>query len=300
VEAITPNRRETRLATGILPVDAGSCEEAAERLLRELALEGVFITLDKDGIFVRDRAGAGTHFPTKPRAVYDVAGAGDMVLSVVAMVLAAGYGYREAARLANVAGGIEIQRIGVCPVSLKELSHELLEVEHAIFDKIKTPDEIGEVLAEHRRRRERIVFTNGCFDMLHIGHLRLLQFSRRLGDLLVVGLNSDSSIRALKGAGRPILGEGERSQILAALAAVDYIVLFDELEPLRLIERVRPHVLVKGEDYRDRIVVGREFVESYGGRVELAPLVEGISTTEILNRILGNQGSDMPAEESAS
>jgi len=147
------------------------------------------------------------------------------------------------------------------------------------------------ILEERRRKNEVIVFTNGCFDLLHVGHMEYLKFARQQGDLLVVALNSDRSVRELKGAGRPILKETDRARLLAALEYVDYVVMFDETTPEKLIKETKPSVLVKGEDWREKGVVGREVVESYGGRVVLAPFVEGVSTTEIVSRIIETYGN---------
>ena len=154
-----------------------------------------------------------------------------------------------------------------------------------------TQEELLAVLDEHRRRSERIVFTNGCFDVLHLGHVKYLEFARGLGDVLVVGLNSDASVRKLKGPGRPVCDQNERAQVLAALADVSYVVLFEEEVPERIIRKVRPDVLVKGEDWREKGVVGREFVESCGGEVVLAPVIEGKSTSDIIRRIKGEDKS---------
>ncbi len=212
-----------------------------------------------------------------------------MVISVLGAVLAAGHDYATAAALANVAAGIEVGRIGVQPITREEIISAIRH-EHAIAsDKMKSLDELRAVLEEHRRRREQIVFTNGCFDILHLGHAKYLEFSRGLGDLLVVGVNSDDSVRKIKGPKRPVCPQNERAQMLAALGDVTYVVIFDEETPEKLIRQVRPDVLVKGEDWKDKGVVGREFVESYGGEVVLAPLVDGKSTSDIIKRISEKQ-----------
>ena len=147
-------------------------------------------------------------------------------------------------------------------------------------------DELEEKLNKHRENGERIVFTNGCFDILHIGHIEYLKFSRQQGDLLVIGLNTDRSVREQKGDKRPFVSEDERARLISALEDVSYVILFDELTPEKLIRRIKPDILVKGEDWKEKGVVGREFVESYGGKVILAPLVDNVSTTDIVTRIL--------------
>ncbi|NQT91377.1 MAG: adenylyltransferase/cytidyltransferase family protein [Lentisphaerae bacterium] len=161
-----------------------------------------------------------------------------------------------------------------------------------ISAKVQDLDELARLLGLRREAGEKVVFTNGCFDLLHQGHISLVRFSKQQGDLLVVGVNSDASARALKGPNRPILGQQERAGMLAALADVDYVVIFDSLEVTPVVERLRPDVLIKGGDYRPDGVVGHEIVESYGGRIVIAPLVEGISTTDIVERVMDRYTND--------
>jgi D-beta-D-heptose 7-phosphate kinase/D-beta-D-heptose 1-phosphate adenosyltransferase len=251
-----------------------------------LDLQYAVITLDKDGILVVGRDGTETAIPTEPKAVTDVTGAGDMVISVLALAVGGGGTFEDAARLANVAAGIEVTKIGAVPVSGKEIINELMHKDRAQPTKVLPIAELARVLKAHRQRREKIVFTNGCFDLLHTGHVQYLDFARSQGDVLVVGLNTDRSVRIIKGDRRPILPQEDRAKLLAALESVDYVVLFDEATPLRLIRQVRPNVLVKGVDWRDKGAVGREFMEANGGKVIWAPLVEGHSTTGIVETIL--------------
>jgi len=296
LSAITPNRSESELATGLKIASIEEARTAARKLLDTLALEAVVMTLDREGLAVLERPEKFTHVPTRPRAVYDVTGAGDMVISVLGAVLAAGHGYTDAARLANIAAGIEVGRIGVQPITRREIIAGIRH-EHALAaDKMKTLAELVPLLDEHRRRRERIVFTNGCFDILHLGHAKYLEFARGVGDVLVVGVNSDRSVRSLKGPGRPVCPENERAQLLAAFGDVSYVVIFDEDTPEELIRQVRPDVLVKGEDWKDKGVVGSEFVRSYGGEVMLAPVVKSKSTSDIIQRVL-KSAAEGPAEE---
>jgi len=285
VTAITPNRHETEVMTGIDVSTPENLKSAGSKLVKELDLQCAVITLDKDGMFLYQRDGTHLMLPTNPREVHDVTGAGDMVLSVIAFVVGAGSSIADAARLANIAAGIEVGKIGVAPVSREEILRELLGY-HPSLEKIKTVKELKDLLNKHRSKRDRIVFTNGCFDILHRGHVEYLGFARNQGELLVVGLNTDRSVNNMKGPSRPVLPEQDRARIIAALEDVDYVVLFDEPTPEELIREVRPDVLIKGEDWREKGVVGREFVESYGGKVVLAPLVQGISTTDIISRIV--------------
>jgi D-beta-D-heptose 7-phosphate kinase / D-beta-D-heptose 1-phosphate adenosyltransferase len=282
---ITPNRMETSLASGVRLTGQEAVRTAARHLLDDLKLAAVVVTLDKDGAYLAQRGKPGGMVPTRPRTVYDVAGAGDMFISALAMAVAAGAGLEESVRLANVAGGLEVQKFGVQTVSREEIVAELLEEAHKSGDKVRRLANLKIDLARHRAAGEKIVWTNGCFDVLHAGHIDYLQFSAAQGDVLVIGLNSDASVRCLKGPERPICSEEHRARVLAALEAVDYVVIFEDSTPERMIKAVRPDVLVKGEDWRKKGVVGREFVESYGGRVVLAPLVRGLSTTNIVDRI---------------
>jgi D-beta-D-heptose 7-phosphate kinase/D-beta-D-heptose 1-phosphate adenosyltransferase len=207
-----------------------------------------------------------------------------MVLSVLGMALATRADYETAIRLANIAGGLEVEKIGVATVTRDEILRDLLHAGPS-NDKVLERQALLHELDSRRRLGQRIAFTNGCFDVLHAGHVQYLQEARIQADVLVIGLNSDASIRALKGPGRPVNPATARSLVLAALQAVNYVTIFDEATPLELITAVRPDVLVKGADYRKSQVVGAEFVESYGGRVHLAALHDGYSTTNILQRL---------------
>src|SRR5574341_60636 len=284
--AMTPNRNETETATGIKITDNDNLNLAGRKLVSNLSLEYCIITFDRDGMFLFHKNGSGKIIPTTPRNVFDVTGAGDMVLSMFGMVVGSGYSFEDAAQLANVAAGIEVGKIGATPVNKGEILGELMMGRNHLSGKIKDVEMLVGILNEHRKKNDKIVFTNGCFDILHVGHIEYLKFARKQGDLLVVGLNTDHSVRSLKGPSRPLIAETERAKMLAALEDVTYVVLFDEQTPLNLISAIRPDVLVKGEDWKDAGVVGQEFVESYGGKVVLAPLVEGISTTNIVSKII--------------
>ncbi len=232
----------------------------------------------------------------RPRQVYDITGAGDMVLAVVGLCLAAGADYDEAAALGNVAGGLEVEQIGVALLDRAAILRDLLD--HHRPEGTKRLDR-DRLVAECRRRQragQKVVFTNGCFDLLHVGHARLLRQAAELGGFLVVGLNSDASVRRLKGLGRPINAEGPRAELLAALECVDAVSVFDEDTPRALIEAIRPDVLVKGGDYRPEEVVGRDLVEANGGRLVLIPLVEGHSTTGMARRLAGRDLAAHAAE----
>jgi D-beta-D-heptose 7-phosphate kinase/D-beta-D-heptose 1-phosphate adenosyltransferase len=201
-------------------------------------------------------------------------------------VLACGGGFEQAARLANVAAGIAVGKLGTSTVSPAEIISEVGRDHRDSDAKIKNRDVLAAIIADERKKGKRVVFTNGCFDLLHVGHVKYLQKARAFGDLLILGLNSDASVRRLKGDKRPLIGEEERAHLLAALDCVDYVVLFDEDTPQKLIESIQPLVLVKGGDYSPEGVVGKDVVESYGGRVELVEFVDGKSTTNIIEKIL--------------
>jgi len=283
---IAPNRYETELSTGIKITGIDSLKAAGKKLLKDLSLEYVIITVDKDGMFLCNKNGEHNLIHTVPKDVYDVSGAGDMVLSVLGFVAGGGNSFEDAAAIANVAAGIEVGKIGAMPISRSEILSELMGGPNPLYSKIKVLEELEKVLDKHRENNEKIAFTNGCFDILHVGHIEYLKFSRRAGDVLVVGLNTDASVRAQKGPSRPFVTEDERARLVSALEDVDYVVLFDEQTPESLIRRVKPDILIKGEDWKEKGVVGREFVESYGGKVLLAPLVKGVSTTDIVSKVL--------------
>lgn len=290
--ALTPNRLEASLATGRATLQSSAeVYEAGVQLRTQLDLEAAIITLDKDGMALVHADGRRQIFPTRPRQVYDITGAGDMVLSVLALALAAGADYDAAIALANVAGGLEVEKIGVATVTRDEMLRDLLyngSVSNgttAGSDKLLSLDALRREIESRKRLGQRVAFTNGCFDVLHAGHVQYLQEARAQADVLVVGLNSDASVRRLKGNARPINPVEAREQVLAGLQAVDFVTVFEESTPLSLIQTLRPDVLVKGADYRADEVVGAEFVESYGGRVHLARLRPGFSTTGVLEKL---------------
>lgn len=281
---MTPNRYETQMATGIAPMDSDSRQRAADALIEAADLQYALITLDRDGMYLAGRDVPGRHIPTRAREVYDVSGAGDIVVSVLALMLAAKAPAFEAASLANTAAGIEVTRIGATPIAREEIIADLMQGGTSV--KMKDLAGAVEFARECHRRNGKVVWTNGCFDIFHIGHYEYLLFSKRQGDILIVGLNSDASVRRLKGPDRPITSEGERARILAALDVVDAVVIFDGDTPIEEIKAIRPDVLVKGGDYTEDNVIGADVVKAYGGRVALAPIVEGASTTGIVERIL--------------
>jgi D-beta-D-heptose 7-phosphate kinase/D-beta-D-heptose 1-phosphate adenosyltransferase len=291
------NRPEAARATGLAVETPPHFRAAAEKLLEMLNLEAVVLTLDKQGAYVASRGDAsGDIAPerrllgTRPRQVYDVTGAGDMAFAMLAIGRVAGATWEEATSLANIAGGLEVEKFGVVPITPAEIIQELLAEVHLRQGKQRhLPDLLAEI-SRHRASGKRIVFTNGCFDLIHLGHVKYFQFAKRQGDLLIVGVNTDSGIRRLKGEKRPIIGEADRISVLEELESIDYVVSFDEDTPIALIEAIKPDVLVKGADYAKEQVVGWDVVERSGGRVALAPLVDGRSTSAVIGRILEAYG----------
>jgi D-beta-D-heptose 7-phosphate kinase / D-beta-D-heptose 1-phosphate adenosyltransferase len=290
--ALTPNRYETELATGTKLADRDAWRNAAEGLVEKFNLKACLITLDRDGMYMAERGGRTSYIPTTPREVYDVTGAGDVVLTFFGLLAIAGLSFPSAAAMANLAAGIEVGRIGTEIVTREDIGRALQPVYAHFERKILSEAELSNALGRERHAGRRIAFTNGCFDVLHAGHLQMLSFARAQGDLLVVGLNSDRSIRVIKGPERPICHAADRSRMLAALEMVDYVIVFDDPRAERIIRKVRPDILVKGEDWRGKVVDGQVYVESYGGRVALAPLLAGHSTTGLVEQI--RQGSENP------
>lgn len=288
--AITPNRLEAGLATGHLLHTTGEAMQAAGQLREQLDLEAAIITLDKEGMVLWHRDGRQRHFPTRPRQVYDITGAGDMVMAVLGMALAGGADYDAAIRLANIAGGLEVEKVGVATVTRDEILRDIVsggpvhQGGHGPgLEKLFERQPLLHEIECRRQLGHKIAFTNGCFDVIHAGHVQYLREARAQADLLVVGLNGDASVRALKGPLRPVNEMHARAAVLNGLSAVDYLTIFDELTPLELIRAIRPDVLVKGADYHRDEVVGGDLVEANGGRVHLASLRDGYSTSRILH-----------------
>jgi D-beta-D-heptose 7-phosphate kinase/D-beta-D-heptose 1-phosphate adenosyltransferase len=286
---LTPNRYEASVASGVEITDDETLAAAGRRLLSVTEADAVLITLDREGMAIASADGLERVWHAQPRSVYDITGAGDMVLAVLSLAVAEGAGLVEAAQLANVAGGLEVERFGVVPVSREEMLQEIGRQVGLRGSKTLSPGLLAGELERRRGRGETVVFTNGCFDLLHVGHVKFLQQARELGSCLVVAINSDASVSRIKGEGRPVLDVRQRQEILAAMECVDYVTVFDEDTPLSLVELLKPDVLVKGSVTKD--VVGRELVERYGGEVVTTPPLEGVSTSEIISRISGQGGA---------
>jgi D-beta-D-heptose 7-phosphate kinase / D-beta-D-heptose 1-phosphate adenosyltransferase len=282
---IKPNRRELAEATQQSVESAADIAAAARSLIAAHGFDAVLVSLSREGMLLVESAGAAHALAAEAREVFDVSGAGDTVVATLAAALASGAPLHEAARLANVAAGIVVAKVGTAAVHGDELAAALLDRDALMTSKRLPLASALDRVARWRRSGLAVGFTNGCFDLLHPGHVSLLREARAACDRLVVGLNSDASVARLKGPGRPAQAEEARAQVLSSLASVDLVVVFNEDTPRDLIAALRPDVLVKGADYRLDQVVGADIVESYGGKVLLAEIVPGHSTTATLARI---------------
>ena len=284
-DLITPNRAELGEATG-MPVNTEEAIVAAARALRDAhGFGAVLVTRSEDGMTLLE-GDVVRHFPAEAAEVHDVSGAGDTVMALVAAGIAAGQKLPVAARLANIAAGIVVGKIGTAVAREADLL-DAISVERGTLRKVVSTASAAEQVERWRRRGWRVGFTNGCFDLLHPGHVHLLEQARSWCDRLVVGLNSDASVKRLKGPARPIQAEAARAAVLASLASVDCGTLFEDDTPEALIRTLRPDVLVKGADYTVEQVVGGELVSEWGGQVRLAQLLPGQSTTATVARIKG-------------
>jgi D-beta-D-heptose 7-phosphate kinase/D-beta-D-heptose 1-phosphate adenosyltransferase len=286
---LTPNRRELEAAVGrtLDPADDASLEAAARDLVRGSGLRAMLVTLgERGGLLVCPEQGAVAIRPPR-KDVFDVTGAGDTLIAVLALGLCAGARLEDAARLAHEAAGIVVGKFGTAVVTREELEEALVRGGPR---KVLDARALDRALVAWRRQGRRIVFTNGCFDVLHTGHLSLLRQAAALGDVLVVGINDDDSVRRLKGPSRPLVPAMDRAALVAALDGVAATTLFSEDTPREIILRVQPDVLVKGADYRLEDVVGADIVAARGGRVLLVPLVRGRSTTGMIERVRDGSG----------
>jgi D-beta-D-heptose 7-phosphate kinase / D-beta-D-heptose 1-phosphate adenosyltransferase len=283
---VCPNLSELSVATGISGHNIDEILAAGQAMVSHFDLECLIATMSEKGIALL-REHAMLVAPATARQVFDVSGAGDTVIATLALGMAQGLEMEVSVQLANIAASIVVSKVGTVPVTRNELLISLMpEIELHAKEKILAFDDLLAWVSAWRSARQRIVFTNGCFDLLHIGHITLLEDARREGDKLIVAINSDISVSRLKGPSRPIVGESERARVLAALAAVDAVIVFDDPTPLRLIETLRPDVIVKGGDYSEDTVVGAEEVRSWGGSVKIVPTVDGFSTSKLIAKTM--------------
>ena len=281
---LTPNKKEAILATGIDIRDKKSLKDALLKLKYECDLDVSLITLSEDGIATYENGVK--VFPTVAKEVFDVTGAGDTVIASIAFALSIGKNLEETAAFANLAAGVVVGKIGSATVTIDEIEDYEASLHKSTSDAhIKNFEDINAIVQRYKQNGKKIVFTNGCFDILHVGHVKYLQIAKSFGDILIVGLNSDESVSRLKGSSRPINIAQDRAYLLAALEAVDFVVPFESDTPYELIKMIKPDVLVKGGDYEGKIVVGTEFA----GELKLVDFVDGKSTTKTIQKIQANK-----------
>ena len=294
-DLVTPNWKEACEAIGATTSTGDSPEYIAEQIAQRFKIKNVLVTLGAEGMLGFSEAREVIRLPAKAREVFDVSGAGDTVVAIMTLGLASGLSLEEAMEFANTAAGLVVEKWGTQPVAKQELLNALA-VEappragatwQRTAGKISALPELKQQLLVQKQQKSKVVFTNGCFDLLHAGHLSYLEEARSLGGCLVVGVNSDRSVRQLKGASRPIVPAVQRMKLLAGLACVDFVVEFDESTPQQLIETLGPDILVKGADYEISEIVGAEHVLKNGGAVERLTFVEGLSTSQIVKQIQG-------------
>ena len=285
VSLLTPNKKEASLASGVEIINEERLAAAGSVLLEKSGTDKILITCGKDGMTFFERGQGPFTIRTRAQEVYDVSGAGDTVIAVLGLGIAAGLPFKEAVALANTAAGIVVGKVGTATTTRKELARALKQPAAAAVSKHKSIKELAEISRKLHNDRKRIVLTNGCFDLLHVGHIKLFAASKGLGDVLIVALDDDDSVRRLKGADRPVINAGERVGILSALDSVDYVVVFATNELDAVIKSIRPDILTKGSNYESEDVAGLQIVEIYGGRVELIPITENISSSQIINNI---------------
>ncbi|MBW3012120.1 D-glycero-beta-D-manno-heptose 1-phosphate adenylyltransferase [Candidatus Woesearchaeota archaeon] len=274
---MTPNQKEAESVFNFSAKTQEDVDFLGKQLVKRFN-SNIVLTRGRNGMSIFELDGSVTHLPTEAKEVYDVSGAGDTVVAALALGVAAGADLKEAAIIANHAAAIKIGKFGTAPVHQKELEDIFTQEQ----TKIKTRKQIEQISKELKAQGKVVVFTNGCFDILHVGHVRLLEKAKSLGDVLVLGLNTDASVKRLKGPTRPIINERERAEVMAALSFVDYVVFFDEDEPSAIIRQVKPSIHVKGGDYKADDMPETPVVKKYGGKVVIIPLVKGKSTTKII------------------
>jgi D-beta-D-heptose 7-phosphate kinase/D-beta-D-heptose 1-phosphate adenosyltransferase len=280
---LTPNKKEASLATGIEIDSEESLVKAIKKLKDDVSLDYSVITLSEDGMAIFDDKL--TKIPTQAKEVFDVTGAGDTVLASLGFGLASGLDIYESTRFANYAAAVVVSKIGSATATLNEIDEYISSIHKSSSDShIKSFNQIEKISQKYKDSDKKVVFTNGCFDILHIGHVKYLEIAKSFGDVLILGLNADSSVKRLKGESRPINSEYDRAYILAALECVDYVVVFEEDTPYELIKAVKPNILVKGGDYEGKEVVGSDIADE----LRLVEFVDGKSTTNIIKKINSN------------
>jgi D-beta-D-heptose 7-phosphate kinase/D-beta-D-heptose 1-phosphate adenosyltransferase len=288
-DVLTPNLDELETAVGKPIASPVERDAAVERLFAETSARAVLVTCGREGMVLYRKDGARTPISAEAREVFDVTGAGDTVAAWVGLALSSGASLAEAARLANRAAGIAVGKLGTATVSREEIMADLGVTTGNGGGKVVSREAAQGILQAARDAGKTVVFTNGCFDLLHAGHVDYLEAARRAGDILVVGVNADASVRRLKGPDRPLVPAEDRARVVAGLAAVDLVVIFEEETPADLVAALRPQVLAKGADYEEHEVAGRDTVMADGGQIELIPLTPGRSTSDLIDRIRASE-----------
>lgn len=291
VSVLTPNKKEAAQASGVEIIDQLTLEKSAKKLLAMNCSESLLITCGPEGMVLFEKNNEPVYIKAEAREVYDVSGAGDTVVAVLGLALATGASLTDAASVANTAAGIVVGKVGTATVTKQELLAALNEHSDKFTGKYRSITDLPLLCKDLRNKGKRIVLTNGCFDLLHVGHIMFLSASKKAGDVLMVAVDDDESVRKLKGAGRPVIRAQERIRIISALDCVDYVIKFSTDELPKLIELIRPDVLTKGSNYSENEVIGRELVEKYGGKVVLYPITETVSSSEIIHSIRNSLGS---------
>ena len=285
-DVITPNRLELEKVSGIKCDNDKAVEKAARKVAKANAIKSVLATRGADGMALFTAGKPGWFFPTIAQEVFDVTGAGDTVVAVYTWARLGGLQPDEAARLSNHAGGLQVAHLGAVSIGVEELEESLANLAGKYDSKVINLAEATEYSLLLKRDGKKVVFTNGCFDLIHYGHIKYLQETRKMGDALILGLNSDKSLKNLKGPGRPVLKEHDRAHILAALDCVDAVVVFGEPTPIKLIKGIKPDILIKGGDYDLDQIVGSKEVKKWGGKVATVPYIEGSSTSGLIRKIV--------------
>ena len=281
---ITPNYQEFRQVAGKC-ADEEELENKALGMCRELNLDALLITRSEHGMSLFMQGQPARHFPTQAREVYDVTGAGDTVVGLFASAVSAGYPVADAVKIANLGAGVAVSKLGTVAVTTEELDFSL-QIAASRGKRVADLDELKRVVAVLKRNNEKVVFTNGCFDLIHRGHIACLRDAKSRGDCLIVAINDDTSVKSIKGDSRPVCSLQNRIEVLEELSCIDWLIPFSEDTPLTLIEELKPDVYVKGGDYEKEKLAEYELVSSYGGEVVISPYVEGCSTTSIIDSIL--------------
>ena len=292
VSLLTPNKKEAAQASGIEIVDQSTLAESGRKILETVDINKLLITCGKDGMVLFQQNKAPYKINAEARQVYDVSGAGDTVLALLGLGIAAGKSFEDSMTLANTAAGLVVGKVGTATISRQELSAALLPTRDSTIFKQKRLSDLPALVQELKKQGKRLVLTNGCFDLLHTGHILLFSASKQLGDVLIVALDDDNSVKALKGPERPVISATERVRIISALDTVDYVVLFSSEELESLIKIIHPDVLTKGSNYTSEKVMGGELVKHLGGQVVLIPVTENVSSTQIINNIKSRDTAD--------